>query len=459
MLIKSNNSLPTPQKSSSAKDQNFLFLVILGLTFAIYLTIYRLCPTDINNVFIQGVIYLCFFVKFYQKQNQFKLSSSLWERATGFLLIFLPLLRAKLLLTEELFIFPVFDPLPYIISLYCTISVIGYIILIGGFKGLKQFQQELIFLGLVSVLIKFMSQLLALISVDQSNHNFVTDISAKVTTFFLWYFGFNPINEGSIIHLNGASVDIYVGCTAWNLFFLLFQLSFCVLFLFYSSLNNIFFPFLLSFLISFILSIIRIIIMTLVVKDDAVFDYWHVGHGSVFFTSAGMILFWGIIFFKLPSSLLFDLPSVNFRARPHLFLLTISVILGIIILNLSLFFSPIARGNQTPPYKFPPQIPLANWQLTDSYPSSLIAQTLISKVSPTQKGDSESENLERVLEDHLYHYKNNNNLLTLKALYIVNTLGDIKDYYTKFQELSQLKNTIEKQTKDGSYLYFINGIH
>ncbi|MEB3123053.1 MAG: hypothetical protein VKL41_17755, partial [Snowella sp.] len=32
-----------------------------------------------------------------------------------------------------------------------------------------------------------------------------------------------------------------------------------------------------------------------------------------------------------------------------------------------------------------------------------------------------------------------------------------KDYYKKFQQFSQFKNSIEKQDKDGSSLYFING--
>ena len=116
--------------------------------------------------------------------------------------------------------------------------------------------------------------------------------------------------------------------------------------------------------------------MALVVKNDAVFDYWHGGDGSTLFTSAGMILFWGIIFLKLPNSLSFDLPSVNFRDRPNSFLLTISVILGLIFLNLSLFFSPIAGVNQIASYQLPDQIPLASWQIVDSHPYNWIGKNL-----------------------------------------------------------------------------------
>ena len=454
MLTKSNNPLPTPQKSSSAKDQNFLFLIILGLIFAIYLTLYwKYNEQDINEVFVLGVIYACFFFKFYQKQNEISFSSSFWSRLTGLILIFLPLFRAKLLLSllaEDGYMLVV----PHISISSCVISIIGYIILIIGFKGLKKFQQELIFLGVASILIRLIKAFLTRILTD---HNFLTVISAKFATFFLWYLGFNPTNEGSMIHVNGGSVDVYMGCTGWSLFFLLSQLSLCILFLFHSSLKNTFLPFLLAFLISFTLSIIRIIILSLVVKNDTAFHYWHEGDGSDYFTFAGMILFWGIIFFKLPSSLSFDLPSVNFRARPHPFLLTISVILVIIFSSFILFFSPIAGINTIAPYKFPDQISLTNWQLIDSYPSSLTVKNLNPKVSSAQEDNSETEDLGTILANQIYHYKNDNNLLTVKAHYIVDTSGSIKGYYKNFQELSQIENNIEKQGKDGSSLYFING--
>ena len=132
MLTKSNNSLPTPQKSSSFREQNFLFLIILGLIFAIYLTIYWRCNEDINRVFVLGIIYACFFFKFYQKQNEISFSSSFLSRLIGLLLIFLPLLRAKLLLTllaEEGYLLA----LPYY-SFSFVISIIGYIILTTGFN-------------------------------------------------------------------------------------------------------------------------------------------------------------------------------------------------------------------------------------------------------------------------------------------------------------------------------------
>lgn len=263
------------------------------------------------------------------------------------------------------------------------------------------------------------------------------------------------MNQGSIIKVNGGAVDVNIGCTGWALFMVLMQLSCCVLFVFRSSLKNPFFPFIISFFISFILSIIRIIILSLVVKDKVAFQYWHYDEGASLFTSGGMILFWGIIFLKLPNSLSFDLPPVNFRDRPNPFLLTISVILGFIFLSFGLFFSPIAGVNQIAAYKFPAQIPLANWQLTDSYPSSLIARTLTSNSDRTQEEDSETENLETVLANQIYRYKNDDHLLQINAHYIVNTLGNIKDHYEKFEGLPKLEKTIEKQTKDGSFLYFI----
>ena len=450
MLTKSNNSLPTSQKASSFKDQNFLALVILGLIFAIYLTIYWRCNEDINRVFVLGVIYACFFFKFYQKQNEISFSSSLWSRLVGLLLIFIPLVRSRFILfTEEGSAFQ------YLSFLFVFISVVGYLILISGFKGLKQSKQELIFLSIASILLPFIN---IIVSIGGNNikDNFLTVISAKFATFFLWYLGFNPVNQASIISVNGGTIDVIWGCTGWHLFMILLQLSCCVLCLFRSSFKNPLFPFIISFFISFVLSIIRLIIMALVVKDKVAFDYWHHGEGSSLFTSASMVLFWGIIFFRLPSSLSFDLPSVNFRDRPNPFLLTISVILGLIFLNLSLFFSPIAGVNQIASYQFPDKISLASWKIVDNHPSNLIGKNL--KPDPASRTEQEVEldKLNKILSGRVYRYKNSSGELTVNANYIVNTLANINNYYDNFGKLSQLTNAVEKKEKDGFYLSFTN---
>jgi len=450
MLIKSNNPLPTSQKNSSFRDQNFLFLVILGLIFAIYLTIYWRCNDDINRLFVLGVIYACFFFKFYQKQTEISFSSSLWSRLTGLLLIFLPLFRSKFVL------FTIDADFRYLSVFFVFISVIGYIILITDFKGLKEFKKELIFISTASILLPFINMIVTSAG-NRTNNNFITVISAKFATFFLWYLGFNPVNQTSIIDVNGGAVEVNWGCTAWPLLMILFQLSCCVLFLFSSSFKNPLFPFIISFLISFILSIIRIIILVLVVKDKVTFVYWHHGEGSSIFTSVSMILFWGIIFLKLPNSLSFGLPSVNFRERPNLFLLNISVILGLIFLYLSLFFSPIAGINQIASYQFPDKIPLANWKIVDSYPSTWIGKNL--KPDPLSTGEYGIglDRVNKILGGRVYRYKNNNNNeLTVNANYIVNTFASINHYYDSFEKLSQLKNAVEKKEKDGFYLNFTN---
>jgi cyanoexosortase A len=450
MLIKSSNPVPTSPKNSSFKDHNFLSLVILGLIFAIYLTIYWRCNEDINRVFVLGIIYACFFFKFYQKQNEINFSSSLWSRLTGLLLIFIPLVRSRFILFIE-----EGSAFQYLSFLFVFISVLGYLILIIGFKGLKQFKQELIFLSIASILLPFIN---IIVSITGSNikDNFLTVISAKFATFFLWYLGFNPVNQSTIIDVNGGAIDVIWGCTGWLLFMLLLQLSCCVLFVFRSSFKNSFFPFIISFFISFILSIIRLIIMALVVKDKVAFYYWHHGQGSSLFTSASMILFWGIIFFKLPNSLSLDLASVNFRDRPNPFLLTISVILALIFLSFSLFFSPMAGVNQIASYQFPDKIPLANWKIVDSHSSSLIGKNLKPDPSSREEYGIELDKLNKILAGRVYYYKNSSSELSVSANYIVNTLANINTYYDSFGKLSQLTNAVEKKEKDGLYLNFTN---
>lgn len=450
MLIKPDHSSPLSEKTPDLRESNFLGIVILGLIFAIYLIIYWRCNQDINRVFVLGVIYVSFFFRFCQKQPKISFSSSWLSRLSGLLLIFIPLIRCRfILITEE------GRDFQYLALVLCVISVIGYLILMTDFKGLNKFRKELLFLSVASVLITFISKIF-IVTQDSSKHNFLTHITAKVATFFLWYLGFTPQNQGSLIAVNGGIVDVNLGCTGWALFMMLLQLACCVLFIFRPVLKNPFFPFLLALLISFILSIIRVMILALVVKDKVAFEYWHYGGGSSLFTSVGMILFWGIIFFRLPNALSLDLPPIDFRSRPHPFFIAVSVVLGIIFLSFGLFFSAIAGVNQIADYQFPEQIPLSDWQLVKREPLNLTAKPEKPKVSRPQGEDGETENLETVQANQVYHYKNDNHGLTVKANYIVNTSGDIKAYYEKFQELPKPEETIKKQTQDGSALYFVH---
>jgi cyanosortase A-associated protein len=196
--------------------------------------------------------------------------------------------------------------------------------------------------------------------------------------------------------------------------------------------------------------------MALVVKDKVAFDYWHHGEGSSLFTSASMILFWGIIFLKLPSSLSFDLPSVKFRSHSNPFLLTISVILGFIFLSFGLFFSPIEGVNTISSYQFPDQIPLVNWKSVDSHASNLIGKNLKPDPSSREEYGIELDKLNKILAGRVYNYKNSSSELTVNANYIVNTLANINSYYYNLEKSSQLKNAVEKKEKEGFYLNFTN---
>jgi cyanosortase A-associated protein len=455
MLIKSNNPLPIPPKSFSFRDQNFLFLVILGLIFAIYLTIIWRFYKNFNAIFIEGIMYFCFLFRLSQKQDKIYFSSSFWPRITGVILTFVPLIRSITLFLQE----DIFVSRPSLVS-FVVISVLGYIIFITGFKGLKQFKKELLFFIFIVCLFPLIVSALdyILYSTGQYSHNFLTTFSAKLASFFLYYIGFLPENEGSIIHVNNGTVDVNFACTGWVLFLLLVRFSFCVLFVFRSSLKNPLFPFLLSLFISLILSIIRIMIMALVVKEEASFLYWHEGGGVGIFTSVAMISFWGIMFLKLPDSLFLDIEPINFGIRFHPFLLIIFALLSFIFLSSIVFSFLSGEINQTASYtfKFPDQISLANWKTMDNYPSDIISKISKPRGSLDEaRGREPSNSTNKILAGQIYHYKNNSNLLTVNAHYIINASGNIKDYYKKFQDLPQLKNTIEKEAKNGFYLYFL----
>ncbi|WP_371316424.1 archaeosortase/exosortase family protein [Dolichospermum heterosporum] len=78
----------------------------------------------------------------------------------------------------------------------------------------------------------------------------VTLISAKITSFVLWYLGFDSVNQGTIVYVNGGAIDIYDPCTGISLLLMLLRVSITLVILFPFLLKNIYLPFILSFLIS-----------------------------------------------------------------------------------------------------------------------------------------------------------------------------------------------------------------
>jgi cyanoexosortase A len=163
------------------------------------------------------------------------------------------------------------------------ISAFSLALLVSGAKGLKQYWQELLLLGFISIPQGLVHRFLDL-----------TLLTAKFSASLLSGLGFSVYRQGVFITLPPAKVEVASGCSGVNGMLQLLGLSLLFLFMFPQTnrKQKIFIPFLAVF-IAFIVNGIRVAILTLLVanSNSEAFDYWHLGTGSQIFPMIGVFIF------------------------------------------------------------------------------------------------------------------------------------------------------------------------
>ncbi|MDB9486386.1 cyanoexosortase A system-associated protein [Dolichospermum circinale CS-537/01] len=412
-------------------NYTFLLLFIFGLISAINLTLYWRVEQNFNQWFLELTLYGSILWHLYQKRYDLTLVSVFPANFIGCCLIIIPYLNANFSI-QEISIFWYFLPL---------ITSVGFALLASGFQGIKQFRRYLVIttiFPLVEILVKLLGMLIK-----------ITVISAKFTSFLLWYLGFDSNTQGTLVYVNNGIIDVLSECTAIPLLILLLKVSFLLIILFPSFLKNIYLPFILSVVISGVFSVIRLAIIALVVTDKPAFNYWHGSQGGDIFALLSFLLFGITILFlspnhQIPSSL----SKVTFhKSQPLSYSnLIIGISLIIILSNFSLHTS--AGLSKATIYHFPQQIPLPGWQLTASEPVS---------VSQKQNKEIESDNKQEILSGQIYHYQSSGQSLTVNLYYILSSLGDISSYYEQFSylpDLPKLIKPLEKVNPKGHHLHF-----
>ncbi len=163
------------------------------------------------------------------------------------------------------------------------VSVLALALLASGWRNLRQYWQELFiffFLGIPRVLFGLMAD--------------ISPITAKFSTFLLWYGGFDVQREGVFITITstGSSVEVYSGCSGIEAMCYLLGLSSIFLVMFPTTRFQKFFVPIAGLVIGFFVNAIRVAIMaTLAGTNAEAFDYWHVGDGSKFFALLSVAVF------------------------------------------------------------------------------------------------------------------------------------------------------------------------
>jgi cyanoexosortase A len=129
----------------------------------------------------------------------------------------------------------------------------------------------------------------------------ISALTAKFATYMLWYLGFEASVQGVSVVLPEGSVVVYHGCSGFANILNLIRLT--VMFLILFPLNGIkkkIFVFSASVVIAFLTNSMRIAIMAILTAahNQAGFDYWHKGKGSLIFPIISTAIL-GIIYYFL----------------------------------------------------------------------------------------------------------------------------------------------------------------
>lgn len=265
----------TPLKNS----QYWLLAIAAGLV-AIYMTL-TWKAGDNAQLGMSGLFWLAVASSLWGKRHSLKLESGILPSIVGALLIALILWQGStisgLALTNE----TVQSKAPFL-RFIPFLSALGVGLLASGFKGLKQYWQEitiLFFLGIPSIVLSSLTD--------------ISPITAKFSAFLLWYSGFQVSLQDVYITLPTGSVKVYGGCSGMEAMTYLLGLAVICLVMFPIQRSKQIFVPIVALIIGFVVNAIRVSLMAVLIafSNRGAFDYWHEGEGSLIFGMISVLIF------------------------------------------------------------------------------------------------------------------------------------------------------------------------
>lgn len=177
-----------------------------------------------------------------------------------------------------------------VLRLIPIFSIVPLALIASG--GLKQYWREILILAVFAI-----PPGLILMFFDPSA------ITAQVSGFALWVLGFNVTVQDVLVRLPKGSIEVYSACAGVALMLQLFGVSLMYLFLQPTKrYQKVLIPGVALF-IAFILNALRVALMAVLVAlgDQNAFEYWHIGNGSLVFSTIAVLLFCFSCQFLLPN--------------------------------------------------------------------------------------------------------------------------------------------------------------
>ena len=250
------------------KPSSLLLLGIAAGLIAIHLTItWKRGYTDFWGMSVLFWVAGCSLV--WKKRNTLSLETGVISSLVGTLLIALVLFDST---------FPI-NKFPYVSPF---ISALGLSLIASGFKGLKQYWQELLLLlfpGAAYATLLFLIDLPIL--------------TAKFATFLLWYLGFKIYRQGVNLHLPTGLVEVNQSCSGLETILQLWVLAVLFLVMFPTNGRKKFLVPVVASLLGFVVNVVRVALMSILVasSNPKTFEYWHTGNGSLIFSMISVLIF------------------------------------------------------------------------------------------------------------------------------------------------------------------------
>ena len=208
----------------------------------------------------------------WDKKNKIKLGSDVFSSGLGFCAIAFTLVFGAFI-SRDLFFG--FAPLGF---------VLGIALLASGILRLKQYREELIILfvlGIPKILLPLLPD--------------ISPITAKFSSFLLWYGGLDVVLQGQYILLPKGAVEVVPSCSGLNL--IVYMLGLSVLFLVMFPISRkqiikIISP-IAAGVIGFCVNAVRVAILALLSGDSShdAFEYWHSQEGALIFVTISVVIY------------------------------------------------------------------------------------------------------------------------------------------------------------------------
>ncbi|GAP97700.1 hypothetical protein NIES2104_42470 [Leptolyngbya sp. NIES-2104] len=168
------------------------------------------------------------------------------------------------------------------LRVFPILSIAALVLIGSGFSGLKQHWQELFILCIFAI-----PPGLILLFLDPSS------ITAKVSGCILSALGFQVSIQGVLVSLPKGSIEVYSACAGVATMLQLFGVALMYLFLQPTKHYQKFLIPGFALLIAFLVNAFRVALMAVLVAlgDQAAFEYWHVGNGSLVFSTIAVVIF------------------------------------------------------------------------------------------------------------------------------------------------------------------------